>query len=219
MSQPHRPQSKTQALLPVRILICAADLVVRVGLAALLAEQERLLVAGQCTPDDDPATALSLFQPDVILWNLGWNADEMVATLSEFTEHGVPLLALVADDAESAALWSTGIRGLLLRDSSPDVLCDALVVLAHGLYLFDPAFAHNVHTYSTLETPVEPLTPRELEVLAALAQGLSNKLIARDLNISEHTVKFHINAILGKLGAQSRTDAVVRATRAGLIQL
>jgi DNA-binding NarL/FixJ family response regulator len=66
---------------------------------------------------------------------------------------------------------------------------------------------------------VEPLTPREMEVLQAMADGLSNKQIARQLGISEHTVKYHVNTILGKMGAQSRTEAVVRATRAGVLML
>jgi DNA-binding NarL/FixJ family response regulator len=66
---------------------------------------------------------------------------------------------------------------------------------------------------------IEHLSARELDVLRGMAEGLSNKQIARALGISEHTVKFHINAILGKLDAQSRTEAVVRATRAGLILL
>ncbi len=66
---------------------------------------------------------------------------------------------------------------------------------------------------------VEPLTPRELDVLRLLAEGLPNKTIAGRLNISKHTVKFHVNAILGKLGVASRTEAVVRATRMGLILL
>jgi DNA-binding NarL/FixJ family response regulator len=65
----------------------------------------------------------------------------------------------------------------------------------------------------------EPLTPREQEVLQLLAEGLPNKAIARQLEISDHTVKFHVNAIMGKLGAQSRTEAVVRATRLGLVLL
>jgi DNA-binding NarL/FixJ family response regulator len=69
------------------------------------------------------------------------------------------------------------------------------------------------------ETLIEPLSARERDVLRLMAEGLSNKLIARDLGISEHTVKYHVNAILGKLGAQSRTEAVVRATRIGLILL
>ena len=70
-----------------------------------------------------------------------------------------------------------------------------------------------------LEGPVEPLTPREVEVLQLLSQGLSNKLIGARLGISEHTAKFHVNAISGKLGAQGRTDAVVRAARLGLLLL
>ncbi len=69
------------------------------------------------------------------------------------------------------------------------------------------------------EPLVEALTPREEEVLHLLADGLSNKAIALQLGISDHTVKFHVNAILGKLGAQSRTEAVVRATRMGLLVL
>jgi DNA-binding NarL/FixJ family response regulator len=69
------------------------------------------------------------------------------------------------------------------------------------------------------DAPVEPLTPREVEVLQLLAEGLSNKLLGSRLGISEHTAKFHVNAILGKLGAQGRTDAVVRAARMGLILL
>ena len=67
--------------------------------------------------------------------------------------------------------------------------------------------------------PVEELTPRELEVLGLLAEGLANKAIAYRLDISEHTVKFHVNSILSKLGAQSRTEAVIYATRLGLILL
>jgi DNA-binding NarL/FixJ family response regulator len=70
-----------------------------------------------------------------------------------------------------------------------------------------------------VESPIEELTPRELAALRLLAEGLPNKTIALRLGISEHTVKFHVNAILGKLGVASRTEAVVRATRLGLILL
>jgi two-component system nitrate/nitrite response regulator NarL len=92
---------------------------------------------------------------------------------------------------------------------------------AGGLIVLDPALAGAV--LSARETSpdrlVEELTPRELEVLQLLAEGLPNKAIGLRLEISEHTVKFHVNAILGKLGAQSRTEAVVRASRLGLIIL
>jgi DNA-binding NarL/FixJ family response regulator len=89
------------------------------------------------------------------------------------------------------------------------------------LIALDPALADVVQPSRDLlpQPPAEELTPRELEVLQLLAEGLSNKAIAYRLDISEHTVKFHVNAILGKLSAQSRTEAVVQATRLGLIIL
>ncbi len=205
-----------------RVLICAADLVGRVGLGALLEEEASVAVTGKCAPDDDLGAALALALPDVVLWDTGWAIDaDLLAPLSDLADDGPPLLALIADAEDATAIWRTGVRGLLPRDAAPATLAAACVALAHGLTLFDP-------TFTAIEPPqlspgppdwMEPLTPRELEVLQALAQGLSNKLIAQQLVISEHTVKFHLNAILGKLGAQSRTEAVVLATRAGLIRL
>jgi DNA-binding NarL/FixJ family response regulator len=85
--------------------------------------------------------------------------------------------------------------------------------------VLDQAAAEPFFRREAPSTPVDPLTPRELEVLNLLAEGFSNKLIADRLRISEHTVKFHVNAILGKLGAETRTEAVVAAARLGLILL
>jgi DNA-binding NarL/FixJ family response regulator len=91
--------------------------------------------------------------------------------------------------------------------------------MIQGLMVLDPTLvsALPLVTDRSIEAPVEPLTTREEQVLQQLAEGLSNRSIAQRLQISEHTVKFHINAILGKLGAQSRTEAVARAARLGLI--
>ena len=91
--------------------------------------------------------------------------------------------------------------------------------VAQGLLVFGESLVALPDTAADAEALVEPLSARELEVLRRMAEGLANKQIARELEISEHTVKFHVNAVLGKLGAQSRTEAVVRATRAGLILL
>lgn len=208
-------------LYPVRVLVSAGDLVGRLGLTALLQDDAALLISGQCAPGDDPAAALALYTPDVVLWDMGWSAGDTLTELNEMVEQGPPVLALIADAEDAPAVWATGPRGLLLRDGAPDALKAALMTLAHGLSVFDPTLtvAGIVPALPQDELPVEPLTPRELEVLQAVAQGLSNKLIAQQLTISEHTVKFHINAILGKLGVQSRTEAVVRATRVGLIRL
>ncbi|MCX6043681.1 MAG: response regulator transcription factor [Chloroflexi bacterium] len=205
----------------VRVLIIAGDPLARAGLAALLATQPPLIVVGQVAPAADLTTQIAAYQPTVLLWDLGWNPTGALEALAELTDGGLPVLTLVQDETQTGAVWAAGARGLLLRDAKVEALAAALCGLAQGLVVLEPLLANGVMV-SAGTTPhllAEPLTPRELEVLKRMAEGLSNKLIARALAISEHTIKFHVNAILGKLGAQSRTEAVVRATRAGLILL
>ena len=93
--------------------------------------------------------------------------------------------------------------------------------MARGLTVFEPTLSPLRPTSRAAASPTSPeaLTPREREVLALLAEGLSNKAIADRLAISEHTAKFHVNAVLAKLGVQRRTEAVVRAARMGLVTL
>ncbi len=206
---------------PIRVLLIASDPLARAGLAALLADQPTLTVVGQLAPAVDPAAALAAYQPDVLLWDLGWAPPAVRAALDTVADWDKPLLALLPDPELAAEVWSAGARGLLLRESRPAALVAALSALVHGLVVIDPLLG-NFSTITDASMPlalVEPLTPREREVLQRMAEGHANKLIARELAISEHTVKFHVNAILSKLGAQSRTEAVVRATRMGLVLL
>ena len=150
---------------------------------------------------------------------MGWDAIKAPAALAEID---LPVLALLPDDELASAVWASGAAGLLLRDAAGGDLVVAIQAIARDLRVLDPQLAQAIGTAATLieEEPLEePLTPREQEVLQLLAEGLSNRAIAQELVISEHTVKFHVNAIMGKLDAQSRTEAVVRATRLGLILL
>ena len=110
----------------------------------------------------------------------------------------------------------TGTGGLLQSTASCDQIVHALKSVAAGLTVFDSAL---VPQSSSDQPSLEELTPREIEVLRLLADGLGNKDIAAKLGISEHTIKFHIHSILGKLGAASRTEAVARGLRSGLIEL
>jgi DNA-binding NarL/FixJ family response regulator len=110
----------------------------------------------------------------------------------------------------------TGNGGLLQLNASCDQIVHAVKSVADGLTVFDGVL---VPQFSGDEPPSEELTPREIEVLRLLADGLANKDIAARLSISEHTIKFHIRSILGKLGAASRTEAVARGLRNGLIEL
>jgi len=203
------------------VLIVADDPLARAGLAALLADQPGCTVVGQVAGDSDLLAMLDVYSPDVLMWDLGWDPTSALETLAELRDAGPPIVVLLTDESDAAEVWAAGARGLLPRDADPKSLLAALTAVAHGLVALDPTVTGALLPATGREAVslVEELTPRELEVLQLLAEGLPNKTIARQLSISEHTVKFHVNAILGKLGAQSRTEAVVRATRLGLIIL
>ncbi len=207
---------------PLRVLICGPDLFARMGLAALLADQSEINVVGQLAWAPDGLTQFAVYQPDVILWDVGWTVSAHLDGLTAVIDAGYGSVVLLPDSESASLVYASGVQGMLLRTSDGTALASALVAVSNGLRVLAPDLLANLlATGGNRDEPYggEPLTPREQEVLQSMAQGLSNKLIARHLNITEHTVKFHVNAILGKLGAQSRTDAVVRATRAGLILL
>jgi two-component system nitrate/nitrite response regulator NarL len=212
----------------LRVLIVADDPLARAGLAAMLADQPGCIVVGHVAESAELLGSLDVYRPDVVLWDLGWDAasaspslEETLEHLSELGDAGASVVALIPDDAYAIEAQTAGARGLLLRDSGAESLVAALTAAAQGLVVLDPSLANSAQGSRDPSSPslVEELTPRELEVLELLAEGLPNKVIARRLGISDHTVKFHVNAVLGKLGAQSRTEAVVRATRLGLILL
>ena len=204
-----------------RVLIIADDPLTRTGLAALLADQVDCTVAGQMAGSADLAAGVAAYLPDVIVWDLGWEPSAALERLADLKDEAIPIVALIADEAHANEAWIAGARGLLLRSASGDNLAAALIAVARGLVVLDPALGTAMlAARSRLDAPpIEELTARERQVLQALAEGLANKAIALRLGISEHTVKFHVNAIMTKLGAQSRTEAVVRATRLGLILL
>jgi DNA-binding NarL/FixJ family response regulator len=206
-----------------RLIVLADDPLVRAGLAALAATLPDCLVVSQGSADAlfDAAAGRLEETADVILWDAGWKSDEREA--EERLDEVVPVLALVPDVESASALWRLGVRGIISRGNNMQdgELAAAIVATAAGLVVLAPSL---VKRLSLGDAPVEAepaidLTPREIEVLTLLTEGLTNKAIARQLTISDHTVKFHVNAILTKLDAQSRTDAVVRATRLGLISL
>jgi two-component system nitrate/nitrite response regulator NarL len=186
----------------------------------LLADQAGGTVVGQVAEETDLSAALDAYRPDLVVWDLGWDPD--LEPLADFKDNDMPVVALLPDDAHVAETWAAGIHGLLLRDVSAERLLAAVQAVYQDLVIFDPTLASTLLSVRDLPEyplPIEELSPRELEVLQLLAEGLANKAIAHRLNISEHTVKFHVNGIMGKLGAQSRTEAAVRAARLGLILL
>ncbi len=155
------------------------------------------------------------------MWDVGWNPPtELASDLAQVTDR-YPTIVLLPDTTLADATRAAGAQGLLLRDTDLEPLVAALLAASAGLVVLDPSLAPQPPRSGSgpVESLPERLTPRETEVLQLLADGLSNRQIAVQLEISPHTVKFHVNAILGKLDAQSRTEAVVRATRLGLVIL
>jgi DNA-binding NarL/FixJ family response regulator len=210
----------------MQVLVVAEQLLVRSGLAALLASQDELEIVGQVsglTLTDD----IELYRPDAVVLDLGYPVGEQNSSRLERLESltDVPTVILVSGPEDASTVVDSTEEGtaygLLLRETSPDMISAALWSVAAGLITIDPMLASTlIVPEATPDEPVlEALTPRETEVLQLLAEGLPNKLIAQQLAISPNTVKFHINSILTKLNAQSRTEAVVRATRSGLIIL
>ena len=206
----------------LRVLVVAEDPLARAGLATLLANQPGCVVAGQVATDAELPNAMQVYRPDVIVHDLGSDSARALGRANSLRDLGVPVVALLPDETDAAEAWAAGARGLLFRTAPAENLAAALAAVAQGLAVIDPAFAAIVLPAARNQSPAPPideLTPRELQVLRLMAEGQSNKTIARGLGISEHTVKFHVNAILGKLNVQSRTEAVVHATRLGLILL
>ncbi|AEI63339.1 helix-turn-helix transcriptional regulator [Corallococcus macrosporus] len=204
---------------PLRLSLVAEDPLARGALSRALSDQAGVpFVVASGTQVD--LESLPGEPPDVVLWDTGLRA---ALGRLEGPDLGAPVLALVADEAAGEAALGAGARGLLFRDAEPGALVAALLAVARGLAVFDPALAElratPRATLAAQGAAPDALTPREREVLGLLAEGLSNKAIADRLDISEHTAKFHVNAVLAKLGVQRRTEAVVRAAKLGLVTL
>ena len=230
-----------------RVLVAADSALVRAGLELVIRQAgPRLTLAGASTGLSAVLDAADERQPDVVLLVLEDGEDQtgMISSLSgrstplrpSADEPGSSLSAIVvlAEAGLTKELLRHGARAVLPRESTPEEIIAAILAATAGLValaqeamdslIASPADGARDLTYRSGPPdpdgfPAETLTPRELEVLAMLAEGLGNKEIAQRLKISEHTVKFHVASIFGKLGAASRTEAVSRGIRRGLILL
>jgi len=196
------------------VAVIAEDPLVRSGLVSLLGVEPDLSVVSQGIAPD--AALGDMSNAELLLWDLG---PRVTSAPSSFALERTPTLALVRDEESALELLRAGALGVLLRGVEGERLLSALRAAATGVGVFEPALLRGL--LSARATPQDGLvfTPREAEVLGLLAEGLSNKLIADRLKISDHTAKFHVTAILNKLGADTRTEAVVTAARRGLLML
>lgn len=211
----------------IRVVVAAASPVRRGGLEAIVRGAASLHLSGSVSTLLGLNSQLRDFRPDVVIVDLAHVDSKLPSIAAALEQADISVVALI-DEPNSgwaARALRSGVRSILPRDSSASEISSAIQAANTGLVLLDPELARDLgrlsrpdHGESTLEN-LEELTPREIEVLRLMAEGLGNKEVALRLGISDHTVKFHISSILAKLGADSRTEAVTIGIRMGLILL
>ena len=196
----------------IRVAILAPALALRVGLREVFRGLEDVEVVGDAsTPDELPEVdVLVLTSPDY---------------LSDLDEDAPAVLLLTDDQSDVIQLVDLPVWGVLSLDASPEELSAAIRALGEGLWAGSPALLQELlerqpaFALEEGDPIVDPLTPREREVLQLAAEGLANKQIALSLEISEHTVKFHLSSLYTKLGVTSRTEAIRAGARRGWVVL
>jgi two-component system nitrate/nitrite response regulator NarL len=206
---------------PIRVLLVDDHTLFRKGLAELLEQRGAIKVAGIAGNGDEALQLLKTAAPDVVITDLNMPPHGGLALLRQMRAEGWrgPVLVLTVSDAEDdlASAMSTGAQGYLLKDMEPDDVVDAVQRAVRGEIVVAPAMTLKlVHLLQVGGHPpkvdaFQQLTAREREILEHLAHGLSNKAIARQLDISHDTVKLHVRHILAKLNLTSRVEAAVFA--------
>jgi two-component system nitrate/nitrite response regulator NarL len=206
---------------PIPILVAAASPALRAGLAALLARDPGLRPV--VAPPAPGTAALEAIEPPAAIVAELTPGAGLADDLADAWP-GVPLVLVGGDPGVDGPGLAEGPVAYLAADADgPTLIAAARAVLA-GLTVIDPAVANvaglRVHARRDGQGEAgEPISARERQVLELVAAGLPNKAIARELGISEHTVKFHVGSLLDKLGAASRTEAVTLATRRGILAI
>ena len=204
----------------VRLLIVDDHPVVRAGLRGMLAAEPTLEVVGEAASGDEALQQVTEVRPDVVLMDLRMpGMDGVTATGRIVAEHsGVRVLVLTTYDSDTDILRAVeaGATGYLLKDTPRDVLAGAIWAAARGETVLAPPVAARL--VDRMRAPAaESLTPREVQVLAEVARGLTNADVGRSLYIGEATVKTHLLRIFGKLGVDDRTAAVTQAIERGIL--
>jgi NarL family two-component system response regulator LiaR len=209
----------------IRVLIADDHAVVRQGLRAFLELQDEIEVVGEAEDGEDAVAAVERLRPDVVLIDLVMPRLDGIEAIRRIRERRpgsrVIVLTSFVDDDKLFPAVRAGAAGYLLKDVQPAELVEAIRTVERGDALLHPAVTAKVMEEIASghgdSGAADALTPREREVLGLIAHGMANKLIARELGVSERTVKTHVSNILTKLGVSDRTQAALYAVREGLV--
>jgi NarL family two-component system response regulator YdfI len=205
----------------VRVAVASASAVRRAGLETLIKSTPSLKLAASLREMQNLAQRIDSVQAEVVVIDLDGQSSFVSTGILE-----IPVVALVdnPDPAWTAQALRYGVKSILPRDADAEQIRAAILAAHLGLVLLSVEASHSLAgsvrpPLQPPDIPLEQLTPRELEVLGMLSEGLGNRQIADRLGVSDHTIKFHISSILDKLGASTRTEAVTAGLRMGLILL
>lgn len=196
---------------------------VREGLKTFLSTQTEIEICGEAGDGETALTQIITLQPDIVVADLhlpGMGGIQLTRAIIEaglFTQ--IIILSSFCEDDEVIAALEAGALSYLMKDSAPQKLIEAIMAARNGESLLHPRIAKKLiqRMNRQNESPIEPLTIKEKEVLAKLVKGRSNKEIAYELAISDTTVKTHVSSILHKLGVNDRTQAVIKAIELKLV--
>jgi DNA-binding NarL/FixJ family response regulator len=211
---------------PIRILLADDHRFFRDGVRALLDSIPSFTVIGEATKGDEAVALAVQHQPDVVLMDLqmpGLNGVEATRRILQAKpQTGVLIVTMFEDTDSLLATMRAGARGYILKDADEDELIRSIHAVAKGEALFSPTVAKRLLQYVSKVTPsagreaFPELTEREREVLALLAQGLSNREVAERMGLSLKTARNHVSNVLSKLQVADRSEAIARARAAGL---
>ncbi len=213
----------------IRVLIVDDQVLFREGLKTLLELSPEIKVVGEAGNGQEALDIILVKHPEVVLMDLNMPVKNGVETTREITEKGLDSKVLVLttfdDDERIFEALKAGAAGYLLKDTPSAQLIQAVKTVNRGESFLQPSVASRVVAeLNRLNKPkqepvklLEPLSIREEEVLASLAEGMSNKEVGSKLNLAEGTVKNHVSNILGKLGVMDRTQAALKARDLGII--
>jgi DNA-binding NarL/FixJ family response regulator len=207
----------------IRVLVVDDHPVVRHGLVSMLRWEQDLTLVGEAADGAEAVRLILEHQPDVVLLDLRLPQLSGIEVMRRARPQAprTRFLVLTTYDTDEyiAPALAAGAQGYLLKDAEPEDLYRAIRALMEGGAALEPKVAARLLGHLTEEHANEELSERELEVLRLLPSGASNKAIALQLGLSENTIKSHISHIFGKLGVQSRAEAVSSAVQRGLLQL
>jgi two-component system response regulator DegU len=213
----------------ITVVIVDDHPIVRAGMRAVLSAAADITVVAEGASGADALSLVAQHRPDVLVLDVnlpGLNGVEVTRQLRDQGTATAILILTVHHDAQTIfGLLESGATGYVLKDEALETLVGAVRAAARGESWLSPAVASQVvrravgQTQAPLELPPIPLTPREVEVLRLLAQGLDNAAIAQQLVVTTRTVQNHVSTIYGKLGVTSRTEAALYAIRHGLVQV